>query len=102
MVSTPHDLDFVQEKHNAAIDTAHVENLSNTSTSNKENDEIERVDTFDIDIENKLALKGDESDGKFNWTTKQIIATVSLSMIYTGTKLFYTSPPVGHQPITCP
>jgi len=72
MASTPEDLVVVREKSNTDIYTAHVENL-------------EKTDTFDIDIENKLAVKGDASDGKVDWTFKQIVATVSLRMIYTGT-----------------
>lgn len=74
MASTPDDSVVVQEKAGAGIDTSHIESL-------------EKVDTFDIDLENKHAAKGDASDGKIDWTFRQIVATISLSMIYTGKTL---------------
>lgn len=37
-----------------------------------------------IDLENCGAIKGDNSDGRVNWTLKQIIATISLSGLYVG------------------
>lgn len=72
-----------------------VERTSNEKHDEKQDEKIEHIEqdrspslskseSFDIDVENKRALKGDASDGKVDWTTKQIIATISLAMIYTG------------------
>lgn len=77
----------------------HAHYLEHTNTNNTDNglDKIETRGTvvteatFDIDPENRLALKGDQSDGKVDWTKKQIIATISLAMIYTGNPLLAMS-----------
>ncbi len=39
-----------------------------------------------------LALKGDESDGKINWTARTLLAAISLSGIFTG-KTMRRGPP---------
>jgi hypothetical protein len=48
---------------------------------------VERVETIDAltpDLENRGAFKGDDSDGRINWTTKQVLATLFLSGLYVG------------------
>lgn len=93
--TTPEDSIIHNEKHNPQdhADTTHLDNLDHTRTNATQQtnfskgDDLEKVETFDIDPSNKKALKGDESDGKIDWTKKQIIATISLAMIYTGTLL---------------
>ena len=50
-------------------------------------DNTKRTDTIcdiSIDLENRGAIKGDDSDGRVNWTAKQILATTSLSGLYVG------------------
>ncbi len=37
-----------------------------------------------IAIEKGFAVKGDDSDGRVNWTWKHIVATISLCGIYVG------------------
>jgi hypothetical protein len=37
-----------------------------------------------IDIENRHAFKGDDSDGKIEWTARKILASCFLAMLYTG------------------
>lgn len=37
-----------------------------------------------IDVENKHAFKGDESDGHVSWGLRQILAAIFLSGLYTG------------------
>jgi hypothetical protein len=34
--------------------------------------------------QNKRAIKGDDSDGKVDWTVKSLLAALSLCMLYTG------------------
>lgn len=36
------------------------------------------------DIENRGAIKGDDSDGRVNWTPKRVLATLFLSGLYVG------------------
>jgi hypothetical protein len=53
-------------------------------------DDFKKVDTTDttddliVDLENRHAVKGDDSDGKVDWTLKQILATIFLSGLYVG------------------
>ena len=73
--------------------TAQDEQLERISTnhsdpSNKE--ELEQVQTHDtlakVDIHNRQAFKGDDSDGKFQWDFRNWLAAGSLAMLYTGIK----------------
>jgi hypothetical protein len=43
-----------------------------------------KLDILGVDVENRDAVKGDESDGKIDWTWMQIAATVSLAGLYVG------------------
>jgi hypothetical protein len=47
-------------------------------------DHVTTVDDLTPDIENRGAIKGDDSDGRVNWTTKQVLATLFLSGLYVG------------------
>ena len=47
--------------------------------------EKETKDDLSVDLENSGAVKGDDSDGRVDWTFKQILATVSLCGLYVGT-----------------
>lgn len=38
----------------------------------------------DIDLENKQAYKGDNSDGKVDWNVRKIASAFSLACLYTG------------------
>ncbi|OCK81189.1 MFS general substrate transporter [Lepidopterella palustris CBS 459.81] len=40
-----------------------------------------------IDVENRRAYKGDDSDGKVNWTARRILAAVFLAALYTGSQV---------------
>lgn len=71
----------------------HVDNINHTDKehverveehSSQEND-IHRIPTLGVDLANAEADKGDESDGKINWTKKQIAATIFLCGLYVGT-----------------
>lgn len=54
-------------------------------------DSLDQVDTHAtiarVDIHNRQAFKGDESDGKFSWGPRKWIAALSLAMLYTGTSI---------------
>ncbi len=53
-------------------------------------DDFKKLDTTDtdgdlvVDLENRHCVKGDDSDGKVDWTLKQILATIFLSGLYVG------------------
>jgi hypothetical protein len=56
-------------------------------TPGAEKASLERADTIDAltpDLENRGAIKGDDSDGRINWTLKQVLATLFLSGLYVG------------------
>jgi hypothetical protein len=38
-----------------------------------------------VDLENRHAFKGDDSDGKIEWTVRKLLACAFLAMLYTGT-----------------
>lgn len=89
--TTPADSILTTEKgiHNRQdhADTSHLEHTHTNQTQQSnisKNDDLEKVETWDIDPANRRALKGDDGDGKIDWTKKQIVATISLAMIYTG------------------
>ena len=47
---------------------------------------LEKQETLQsIDLANHQAFKGDESDGKVDWTPRKLIAAACLAMLYTGT-----------------
>jgi hypothetical protein len=37
-----------------------------------------------VDLENRHAYKGDDSDGKIEWTVRKLFACAFLAMLYTG------------------
>lgn len=48
---------------------------------------VETKATLAVDMKNRDAIKGDDSDGRVDWTFKQIVATVSLSGLYVGEQI---------------
>ncbi|KAK1043777.1 hypothetical protein LTR74_018395 [Friedmanniomyces endolithicus] len=48
---------------------------------------LDTADALHVDLANAGALKGDDSDGRVSWTTKQVLATISLSGLYVGSQL---------------
>jgi hypothetical protein len=54
---------------------------------NKRSTQIEEVETvavLAVDVANRNAVKGDDSDGRVDWTVKQIFATICLAGLYVG------------------
>lgn len=74
-----------RQDHAGATHLEHTHTNQTQQTNLSKNDDLEKVETWDIDPANRRALKGDDGDGKIDWTKKQIVATISLAMIYTGT-----------------
>jgi len=46
--------------------------------------DIHQINTLGVDPHNPDAEKGDDSDGKVNWTWKQVVATLCLCGLYVG------------------
>jgi LmbE family N-acetylglucosaminyl deacetylase len=75
---------------------------SNSDHEKQHVDYIEHVDTNDsalnlhkeqtlsgVDMMNRSALKGDDSDGKVIWSLRSILSAIFLAALYTG--VFYTT-----------
>ena len=63
--------------------------------SDDEVDDLKKIDTVDalhVDLENSRAIKGDDSDGRVNWTLKQVLATTFLAGLYVGKPVSKLSP----------
>jgi hypothetical protein len=50
-------------------------------------EKVETIDALTPDLENRGAIKGDDSDGRINWTLKRVLATLFLSGLYVGQSL---------------
>ncbi|OQV05048.1 hypothetical protein CLAIMM_09846 [Cladophialophora immunda] len=53
----------------------------------KESPTVTRHEVVDPDDEKTRVAKGDDSDGRVNWTWKQVVATVSLCGVYVGSQI---------------
>lgn len=63
----------------------HVETNDTDRTPQEEKNVLEHQHTLSsIDVENKAAYKGDDSDGSVDWTVRNILASIFLCMLYTG------------------
>lgn len=73
----------MDEKTEVGHEAQHVE--TNSIDASDEKNDLEKVQTLHVvDIENKAAFKGDESDGKVEWNLKSLAAATFLCMLYTG------------------
>jgi hypothetical protein len=72
-----HHVDPLESEH------SHVERIETHHTEENEKD-IHKIPTLGVDLANIEADKGDDSDGKVNWTLKQILATLFLCGLYVG------------------
>jgi hypothetical protein len=76
--------------HSTATDYAHekqeveyVEHADESPTDSSH--ELQKERTLEgIDMKNSNAVKGDDSDGKVEWSTRSILAAVFLAALYTG------------------
>lgn len=75
------------EKHTTG---EHLEQVS-TNHSDRSDEKLDRIDTNQtlakIDLDNRQAFKGDDSDGKVHWTVRHFFAWASLAMLYTGSQI---------------
>jgi hypothetical protein len=63
----------------------HIETNEDNASTHHEKIELEHQYTLgEIDLENKAAHKGDDSDGHVDWTFKTIMASIFLAQLYTG------------------
>lgn len=67
----------VDEKHQPHVESEHLERPGSDN-------ELHKVSTLGVDPENHDAVKGDDSDGRVDWTWKQICATICLTALYVG------------------
>jgi hypothetical protein len=64
-----------------------VAQIEHTPTNQSESpkNELDHARTLQyVDIENRLAFKGDNSDGKIDWNVRKLFASAFLAMLYTG------------------
>ena len=82
---------YDDEKSHGNNNQYHDASLSHTDTQDEgslsdEKHKLEQKKTLsEIDVENKAAFKGDDSDGAVDWTVRNILASIFLCMLYTGT-----------------
>jgi len=73
--------DYGQEKQ----EVQYVENVDQSPTDSSH--ELQKERTLEgIDMTNSYAVKGDDSDGKVDWSTRSIFAAIFLAALYTGTQ----------------
>jgi hypothetical protein len=81
---------------------ATIEQISRVDTHSSNDDShqpysLEKTETHEtiaaVDLDNHQAFKGDDSDGKVDWTIKKLLAAAFLSMLYTGMPLYATLSP---------
>jgi hypothetical protein len=76
--------------HSTTTDYAHekqeVQYVEHAEDSPHESShELQKERTLEgIDMKNAYAIKGDDSDGKVEWSTRSIFAAVFLAALYTG------------------
>jgi hypothetical protein len=72
----------------------HLEHINTRQSEALTDHDLKHAETLRVvDIENRHAFKGDDSDGKIDWTVRKILASCFLAMLYTG-----TSPSDFYQP----
>lgn len=65
---------------------AQLEHTSTNRSGSTTKHELELERTLQhVDLENRYAFKGDDSDGKVEWTIRKLFASAFLAMLYTGT-----------------
>lgn len=76
-------------------DTQQLEYVNTTETQPETSHDINKLETKQtlqhVDLENRFAFKGDNSDGKIDWNIRKLFASAFLAMLYTGTCLNQTS-----------
>ena len=60
-----------------------LEHITTDDSTAKHKLELQRT-LHHVDIENRYAFKGDDSDRKIEWTVRKLFAAAFLAMLYTG------------------
>jgi hypothetical protein len=45
---------------------------------------LHEIEMEGVDTANEKAVKGDDSDGRVDWTPRQVVASIFLSSLYVG------------------
>ena len=73
--------DYAHEKQ----EVQYVEHVDESPTDSSH--ELQKERTLEgIDMTNSYAVKGDDSDGKVEWSIRSIFAAIFLAALYTGTQ----------------
>lgn len=67
----------VSDNEKTSVTQDHVERIAPAS-------DIDETENANYEVNNKYAVKGDDSDGKINWTWKTITAALCLVLLYVG------------------
>lgn len=63
----------------------HLEHINTNQSNSPNGNELKQQQTLQhVDLENRHAFKGDDSDGKIEWTVRKLFASAFLAMLYTG------------------
>ncbi|KAF2468594.1 putative major facilitator superfamily transporter [Lindgomyces ingoldianus] len=94
-VMATHSNDYMKEKHGEEK-PRFIENADESPTNNSLNLEKERT-LEGVDVHNRSAFKGDNSDGKVTWGLRGIFAAIFLAALYTGSQviLYFTGGSLG-------
>jgi hypothetical protein len=66
-------------------DTQQLEHVATAPQPKTPTDKLEVAQTLQhVDLENRYAFKGDNSDGKIDWNIRKLFAAAFLAMLYTG------------------
>jgi hypothetical protein len=76
-VQTDYDKEKQQVNH-------HIEHATTHTTSDSVLDLQPELTLQGVDMKNSHALKGDDSDGKVEWSVRSIFAAIFLAALYTG------------------
>ncbi|CAG5158691.1 uncharacterized protein ALTATR162_LOCUS5208 [Alternaria atra] len=84
-VQTDYDKEKQQVNH-------HIEHATTHTTSDSVLDLQPELTLQGVDMKNSHALKGDDSDGKVEWSVRSIFAAIFLAALYTGSQviLYFT------------
>lgn len=64
---------------------AELEHVQTNHSESPSELELQKEQTLRyVDLGNKKAFKGDDSDGKIEWTVRKAFAAAFLAMLYTG------------------
>jgi hypothetical protein len=78
-------------KNHSALE--HVDTRDDGSTHDEKVQLEQKKTLSEIDVENKAAYKGDDSDGSVDWSWRNIVASIFLCMLYTVRPLSFQSQP---------